>query len=199
VRERLGHAVYLVGGIAQGLADLAYGAARAVRVDHGHARAPVPPVALQDHVVDLLAPRGLHVDVYVGQVLAEGIHEPLEHQAVVDGVDLGDTGQVADQRARSRPSRGHADAHAPYLVGDVGDGQEERRVPHVADLGELEVQAVEDLPLPRHPVTCDPAVATLREERCGAAPGRRREVREVRAAQCQVERARLGDPHGVVA
>ena len=55
-----------------------------------HAGGAVLPVAAQDPVVDLLPTGRLHVDVDVGEVVADRVDEPLEQEAVMDRVDLGD-------------------------------------------------------------------------------------------------------------
>ena len=102
VRERLRHDAELDVGQAERLADLADRRARPVRVDHGDARRAVVAVAREHHVVDVLAPRRLHVDVDVGRLVAHRVHEPLERQVVADRVDVGDAGEVADERARRR-------------------------------------------------------------------------------------------------
>jgi hypothetical protein len=90
---------------ARGLADLADRHARLERLDHRDAGDPVLAVAVEQVAVDVLPPGGLHVDVDVGQLVAVGVHEPLEHEVVRDGVDVGDPQRVGDDAARP-PSRG---------------------------------------------------------------------------------------------
>ena len=94
-------------GQTERLADLADRRARAVGVDHRDAARPLVAVTGQDHVVDVLAPGGLDVDVDVGQVLAHRVHEPFERQVVTQRVDVGDAGEVAHERAGgAAPARG---------------------------------------------------------------------------------------------
>jgi hypothetical protein len=78
VREGLRDDPDLDLGQPQRLAHLADRRARAVRVDHRHARGALLPVTGQDHVVDVLATSRLDVDVDVGQLVAHRVHEPLE-------------------------------------------------------------------------------------------------------------------------
>ena len=199
VRERLRHDPELGVGQAERLAHLADGRARPVRVDHGDARGAVVAVAREHHVVDVLAPRRLHVDVDVRRLVAHRVHEPLERQVVADRVHVGDGGQVADERARSRAPARAADAHRLDVRDDVGHGQEERRRAELVDHRELVVEAIPDLLRGLHVPVFDPSPAPFREHRRGAAPVRHREVREMQALQPQVERARLGDPQRGVA
>ena len=100
VGEGLGHDADLDLGQTERLADLPDRRARPVGVDHRDAGRPLVAVAGEDHVVDVLAPGRLHVDVDVGQLLAHRVHEPLERQVVSQRVDVGDAGEVAHERAR---------------------------------------------------------------------------------------------------
>ena len=199
VRERLGRDVDLALGQAERLAHLADGAARAVRVDHRHAGAPVVAVAGQDHVVDVLAPGRLHVDVDVGELVALRVDEPFEQQPVADRVHVGDPGQVADERSGRRAAARAPDAHGPDVVHDVGHGQEVGREAHRLDHGQLVIEAVADLTGGLHAALLDPPPAALGQHRSGAPPGRRRELREVHLPDADVERAPLGDVERCVA
>ena len=199
VGEGLGHRVHLDLGIPQGLAHLADGRAGPIRVDHGHTGAPVLAVPRQDHVVDVLAPGRFDVDVDVGELVAERVQEPLEHEVVADGVDIGDAGEVADQRPGGRAPAGAADPHGLDVRDDVGDRQEVGRVSHPLDQRELEVQAVLDLMRRLHRPPIHPSPAPFGQDRGRRAPPRRGEVREVDRPKADVERARLGELDGSVA
>ena len=114
VRERLGDRVDLRRRHPERGADVADRVADPVGVHHRDADAPLAAVAVEDPLVDLEPPGGLHVDVDVGQRLAQRGEEPLHQQPVPDRVDPGDAEQVVDQaagaraagRARAPPSRG---------------------------------------------------------------------------------------------
>ena len=102
VRERLGEGVDLPGRQAERGAHVTDRVAHPVGVHHRHGHAPLAAEPLEDPGVDLGAPGGLHVDVDVGQRLAQRGQEPLHDQAVLQRVDPGDAQQVVDQAARAR-------------------------------------------------------------------------------------------------
>ena len=110
VGERLGDRVDLAGRHAERAADVADGVAHAVGVHHRDAHAPLPAVAVEDRLVDLQPAGGLHVDVDVGQRVAQRGEEALHQQVVADRVDPGDAEQVVDQAAGARAAGG---ARAP--------------------------------------------------------------------------------------
>ena len=109
---------------------------------------------------------------------------------MLDGVGVRDAQQVVDERARAGAARGDPDAHLPYVVDDLGDGEEVRGEAVVRDDVQLVVH-----PLPvRAPV---PVVAAQhhagggrgrRRTRCGGAVGRADQVRlgEVDGAHAEV-------------
>ena len=191
VRERRRHDAHLGLREAERLADLADRGARPVGVDHRDAGRALLPVPRQDHVVDVLAARRLDVDVDVRQFVAHRVQEPLEREIVPQRVHVGDADEVADQRAGgAAAARGH-DPHRLHVGHDVGDGQEVRRVPHLPDHRELEVQ-----PFPQRlglgeAAVVDAAPAPLGQQRVRRAARRRREVREVQPPEAEVERAPL--------
>jgi hypothetical protein len=193
VRESLGDGVDLDLGQAERLARLTDGGARAVGLDHRDAGGPVVPVAGEHHVVDVLAARRFDVDVDVRQLVPERVQEPLEYQVVPDGIDVGDAGQIADERPRRAPSARAPDAHRADVVDDVGDRQEVRRVPELVDHVELVVEPFAYPARRFDPASLDPAPAPLREHRRRRPPGRRRELGEVHPAESEVERAHLLD------
>ena len=110
VGERLGDRVDLAGRHPERAADVADRVADPVGVHHRHADAALAAVAVEDRLVDLQPARGLHVDVDVGQRVAQRREEPLDQQVVADRVDPGDAEQVVDQAAGARAA-GRA-AHA---------------------------------------------------------------------------------------
>ncbi len=144
VRERLGDRVGLAGRHAESGADVADGVADPVGVHHRDADAALAAVLVEDRLVDLEPPRGLDVDVDVGQRLAQRGEEPLHQQAVPDRVDPGDTEQVVDQAARPRPPGRAPHPHLLDEVGDVADGEEVGRVAEAADDLQLVVEALPD-------------------------------------------------------
>ena len=94
-----------LGGVPEGLADVAEGRAGPVGDDVGHLGRVQPAVALVDVLDDLLAPARLDVDVDVGGPVAGRGQEPLEEQSERHGVDVGDA-RGRSRRPRWRPSRG---------------------------------------------------------------------------------------------
>ena len=114
VREGLGEGVDLAGRHAEGGPDVADRVPHAVGVHHRDAGRALGAEPVEDPLVDLLAPRGLDVDVDVGQRPAQRRQEPLHQQAVPDRVDPGDAEQVVDQAAGARPAGG--DPHPARLI-----------------------------------------------------------------------------------
>ena len=120
--------------------------AHPVGVHHRDAADPVGAEALEDGVVDLHPPGGLHVDVDVGQLVAQRGEEALHQQAVADRVDVGDAEQVGDQAAGTRAARCRPNPQALDEVDHVGDREEVGGVAELVDHRQLFVQ-----PLP-HPL-----------------------------------------------
>ena len=202
VREGLGDRVGLQRRHAQGGADVAHGVPHAVGVHHRHAHAALAAVAVEDRLVDLGAARGLHVDVDVGQRLAQRGEEALHQQLVADRVDPGDAEQVGHQAARARAAGRDPDPEVLDQVGDVADGEEVRRVAEVADHPELVVEA-----LPHHRqaaaavAAADRPLAAGTQRRVGVGVvGGEGELREVHLPQAEVaagvEGAALGQRAG---
>ena len=100
--DRLGERRGDVLGQAQGLADLADGAARAVMHDGGADGGAVAPVALVDVLDHLLAPLVLEIDVDVGRLAAVLGDEAGEQEIALVRVHLGDAEAVADGAVRRR-------------------------------------------------------------------------------------------------
>ena len=128
----------------------------------------------EDHVVDVLAPRRLDVDVDVGQLVAHRVEEPLERQVVAQRVDVGDAGQVADERAGGRAPARREDAHRLDVGDDVGHGQEVApRTPSRRIIESSRWSRSRSLPRGlTHPRSSDAAPAPLGEQRrrrCGPA------------------------------
>ena len=147
----------------------------------------------QDHVVDVLASSRLHVDVDVGQLVAHRVHEPLEREVVTERIDVGDAGQIADERAGGAAPAGAPDPHRTDVGDDVGDREEVRRVAHPADQRELVMQAIAQRLGLVEPALVDAAPASLGKERVGASSHRRRELGEVDLLQAEIERTHLDD------
>ena len=144
VGEGLGDGVDLARRHAERGADVADGVADAVGVHHRDAHAALAAEAVEDRLVDLGAARGLDVDVDVGQRGAQRREEPLHQEVVADRVDAGDAEEVVDQAAGARAARRAAHPALADQVGDVGDGEEVRRVAEAADQLELVVETLPD-------------------------------------------------------
>jgi hypothetical protein len=154
--------------------------------DHGDA---VVAVALGDVADHLGAAAVVEVDVEVGHRHALGVEEPLEDQAVLERVEVGDAHDVRGHRAGARAAAG-ADPDAVRLrpVDEVGDDEEVPRVALRGDdldlvLGLLADDVRDAVRVP--PVEAD--LDLLDEPGLLALPRRDREVRHVPAD-------RLGEP-----
>ena len=180
-------------GRPSALPDLADRRARPVRVDHRDAAGPLVAVAREHHVVDVLAAGRLDVDVDIRQLVAHRVQEALEREVVPERVDVGDPEQVAHERAGGAPAARHVDPHRTDVRDDVGDREEERRVAHLSDHRELEVDPVAQTLVLGHPPVVHAEPAALGEDRVGAPPRRRGEVREMDLLEAEVEPACLGD------
>ena len=148
VGEGLGDGVDLPAGHPEGGADVADRVTHPVGVHHRDRDAALPAVAVEDRVVDLETPVGLHVDVDVGQRLPPRGEEPLHEEPVAQRVDAGDAEQVVDQAAGARPPGRGADAEVADHAADVGDGEEVGGEAEAADDLQLVVEPLPD-PLPR--------------------------------------------------
>ncbi len=87
MRERLGDRVDLAGRQAERRPDVADRVPDAVGLDHGHAGHPLAAERVEDPVIDLGAARGFHVDVDVGQRLAQWGEEALHDEPVPQRID----------------------------------------------------------------------------------------------------------------
>jgi hypothetical protein len=126
-----------------GVAEGGAGSHLRERDDLGHA---VAAVFLGDVVDDALAALDGEVDVHVGHVLARGIEEALEQQAVPQRVDVGDLEAVRGERAGGRASpRPHRDAVPLREADEVRDDEEVVGEAHLADRLELEAQPLVEL------------------------------------------------------
>ncbi|CAM5391507.1 hypothetical protein SVIOM342S_10257 [Streptomyces violaceorubidus] len=110
---------------------------------------------------------------------------------MLDRVGVRDAEQVVDERARAGAARGDPDAHVPYVVHDLGDGEEVRGEAVVGDDVQLVVHPLPVLPAARHPVVAAPHHARRRpggERPLGGAPAGTDQVRfgEVDGAHAEV-------------
>ena len=106
--------------------------------DLGHVVGAVLPV---DVVDDLLPPADAEVDVDIGHGHPLGVQEPLEVQAVLHGVQVGDVQAVGHHGAGGRaPARPHGDAAVLGEGDKVGDDEEIVHEAHLADHVHLVLQ-----------------------------------------------------------
>jgi hypothetical protein len=187
-------------GIGQGerLADLSHRGARAIGIDHRDAGGAVLAVPGEDHVVDVLAARGLDVDVDIGEFVPHRVEEALERQVMADRVHIGDTDEVGDQRTGRAPPAGTANAHRADVVNDTGDRQEVGGIAEPVDHPQLVIESISDRTRGLHPARLEAVVAALGQHLGGRASCRRREVGEVHLLEADVEGAALGDVQGCV-
>jgi hypothetical protein len=98
----------------------------------------VTTAVLLVHVLnDLFTPPGLNVDVDVRRSVPGRGQEPLEEQAQIDGVDVGDAEGVTDGRVGRRAPALAVDVEAAADLGDVPHDQEVAGEPQAADDLEL--------------------------------------------------------------
>ena len=208
VGEGLGDRVDLPRRHPERATDVAHGMTDPVGVHHRDADAPFAAVAVEDRLVDLQPARGLHVEVDVGQRVAQRREEPLHQQVVAERVDPGDAEQVVDQAARARAAGGAPDPEVADQVGDVADGEEVRGVAQHPDRLELVVEPLPDpLSRGRAVTAADTGLAAHAEQPVGGAhgpvgagAGREAELGQVDLAEAEVvtrvEGAPVGDRAG---
>ena len=142
-----GDAVHVAVAHAQGAANVPQRGLGAQGAEGDYLRHPVVAVALDDVVQHLVPPVVLEVQVDVGHLLALQVEEPLEDQAVLQRVHVGDAQAV----------EGHAGGGAaPHAKEYVPAAHEVDDVPHHQEVvGELGV--VDDLKLVAEPLLRLPA------------------------------------------
>ena len=156
---------------AERLADVADGAARAVRREGRDERRVLAAVLLRHADDQLLADVARKVEVDVGHRRQLAVEEAPEREVRRDRVDVREPGQVADERADGRAAAAAGREHVPHRPGPahlerdlarelehLPVQQEEAGEAEVADQRELLVEAGEHAPL----VAVQPGVA-LRE------------------------------------
>ena len=151
------------------------------------------------HVIDhLAAPQVVEVDVDVRHADPLGVQEPLEDQAVPQRIDVGDPERVGHQRPGHRAAaRAHADPAPARVRDEVADDQEVGGEPHAADHVELVLEAAPDLLADRVEPLAELRPGQLAQVVLGARrPGRKRELREQRPPEAELEIAALGDLEG---
>ena len=122
--DPLGERVGVAGRQADGLRHLAQRRARPVGDHVGHLRGALAPVLVVDVLDHLLATLVLDVEVDVGRAVALEREEPLEQQAELDRVGLGDTERVADRAVGGAPPALAVDVVHPAELDDVDEHEE---------------------------------------------------------------------------
>ena len=122
--DELGHLVDLGQLHAQHAPDVAHAIARFQRAERDDLRSALLPVAPAHVVEHLLSAVLAEVDVDVGLLLARRIHEALEHQAVVHGVDVRHPERVRHQDPAGAAPHAHGNAAVPGEVHEVPHDQE---------------------------------------------------------------------------
>ena len=133
VRHQPRHPVHIGVGHPQGAADVADGRLRPQRPEGDDLGHPVVAVPLR-RVADHLVPPVLgEVQVHVRHLPPLHVQEPLEHQPVLQRVDLRHPQAVEDHRRCRRPAHRHEDAPAAGVLGEVVHHQDvvaEARLAH---------------------------------------------------------------------
>ncbi len=201
-RHRLGDAIThgeRVAEDATGVLDRLLGLDGAVGDDHGDAVVAVLVADVADH---LAATTLVEVDVEVGHRDAFGVEEPLEQQAVHQGVQVGDPERVGHDRPGARATAGtHPDALLLGPVDEVGDDQEVAREAHLEDHADLEVGPRPGLRgYAARVASGQPSLDLLEQPGVLGVAGRAGEARHVGAvALGELHFAPLGDQQRVVA
>ena len=194
VRDGLGDAVDLAVAHAHDPPDVADRGPRQHRAEGDDLGDVVLAVLAADVVDDLVPSLVLEVDVDVGHRHAVGVEEPLERQAVVDGVDGRDAQGVGHDRARGRAPAGRRDLLLPGEPDEVGHDQEVAGVAHRDDHAQLVVQPLLELGRDRAVAPHQARLALLAQPRLDGLAVGHREVRDPELAQRQREVAHVGDP-----
>src|SRR3954454_19632407 len=105
---------------------------------------------------------------------------------MLERIDVGDAEQVVDEAAGPRSARGSADAHVADEIGDVGDGEEVRRIAELVEAGELIVEALHGFAAARHAAAAEAGLASFSQHTAGICPAGHLELREVDLAETEV-------------
>ena len=193
------HAVHVGVGHAQGAADVAEGgpgAQGAEGDDLGHAVVAVLLGGVADH---LIAPVLGEVDVNVRHLPPLHVEEALEHQPVLQGVDLRHAQAVKDDGGRRRAADGHADAPGVGLLGEVIDHQDVLGEARLTDDLQLGLQPGQGLIGVLVIEACQPLAAEVCQVLLGGGARRHLGLGQAQVPELQREVAHLGDAPGVVA
>ena len=158
-------------------------------------------VLLGDVLDDLAATTLVEVDVEVGHRDAVGVQEPLEDEAVLQRVEVGDAHRVGGHRAGAgATARTHADAVVLRPVDEVGDDEEVAGEPHLQDDADLVVGLLAHLVGDAVRVAHVQApLDLLHEPALFALALGHREARHVVGVRVELHVAALGDEQRVVA
>ena len=194
LRDQLRDAVDDPVGDLEHPAGVAHRGARRHRREGDDLRDAVAAVLLRHVVDDPLTSLDGEVEVHVRHVLARGVQEPLEQQAVAHRVDVRDLEAVRRERAGgAAAARADRDAVALREPDEVADDQEVVREPHLADRLELEAKPLVELRR-RRPVPLDEPLLALVDQlvEC-VAPLGEREPGEQDPAELDLDVAPLRD------
>ena len=147
------------------------------------------------HVLDhLVAPAPAEVEVDVGAVLARGVEEAFERQAVAQGVGVGQLEAVGHEAVRGGAAAATGDGSLARVVRDARGQQEVGGEAELVDGGELEVQPSHDLGTQRGIAPPRSVEGQLAESRVGGLRLGELDLGEQHVAQGRHEAAALG--HG---
>ncbi|VWC24279.1 hypothetical protein BTE28158_06003 [Burkholderia territorii] len=185
-------------------ADVAHGGLRGHRAEGGDLRHGVRAVFFL-HVLDhAIAAVLAEVDVEVGHRHAFRVQESLEQQVVAQRVQIGNAERVRDQRTGARAAA-RADRHAVVLrpVDEVGHDQEVAREAHLRDGPALELEplvvrvalrfALRRIRIQLFEALLEPFLRQLDQVVVERHAVRRREQRQLRLAQLELQVAALRD------
>ena len=149
IGDQFGQAVYLPIGHLQHPADIAQHRAR-FQFSEGDDLGDLAGAVFFLDITDHLAAAGFaEVDVEIRHRHTFGVEEPLEQQAELDRIEIGDGQRPGDDRARARTTaRSDRNVMVFRPFDKIGNDQEIAREAHADDHVQLECQPIEiDFPL----------------------------------------------------
>ena len=194
----VGHAEH-----APGIAQHGLGRHGAEGDDLADVIAPVLGGDVLDHLIALVH---AEVDVEIGHRHAFRIEEPLEQQAIAQGIDVGDAQRPGHHRARARAASGtYRDVVVLGPVDEVGNDQEVAGEAHLHDHVDFDFKTLAVVLGAEAGGGCLPgqargeaAACLLADPRCQIEPFRHREIRQVVRAELELQGAALGQLDGVL-
>ena len=180
-------------------ADIAHGALGEHAVEGDDLGDVIGAVFARDVVDDLAAPLVAKIDVDIGHAHALRVEEALEEQLILEGIDVGDAEEIADDAAGCRAAaRADEDAVAFGVVDKIPDDEEIGIVAHFVDDAELVVEPLCHLGAGSWIAAVDAFFTEAAQIGLVVHARRRVEIRHIIVPEGEIEIAFFGDAHGFV-